>query len=319
MSALVTPAEHAVVAPLYELREVRRTYRTPAGEIRALDGIDLTIDAGEFLAIEGPSGSGKSTLLQLLGALDTPTSGSLVFDGRELGRLHDGELTRVRLRDVGFVFQTFNLIPTLTAAENVEAAMVPLKGDRPARRERARALLEGVGLGHRADHLPSRLSGGEQQRVAIARALANQPRVILADEPTGNLDSTTSDEVVATLRELSVDQGVTVIVVTHAEDVARHAMRRVRLRDGHITGDASRMAAEAHTTASEPSLVNIDHSQGSDPAAAPSAGQNQAALLTHEIRTPAGPAGPQTDPMTGRDDVADDGEPAVPDREHDEV
>ena len=219
---------------LYELRDVSRVYRTGAGEVRALDAVNLNIGAGEFLAIEGPSGSGKSTLLQLLGALDRPTQGSLLFDGRDLSELNDRELTRVRSRDVGFVFQAFNLIPTLTAAENVESAMVPLARDRKLRRARAHELLERVGLAGRATHLPSRLSGGEQQRVAIARALANEPRVILADEPTGNLDSATSEEIVGPLRNLSADQGVTVIVVTHAEEVARRAASRVRLRDGRV-------------------------------------------------------------------------------------
>ncbi len=222
---------------LYELRDVERVYRTNAGEVRALDGLDITIDTGEFVAVEGPSGSGKSTLLQLLGALDTPTAGSLVFDGRDLGRFKAAELTQVRLRDIGFVFQAFNLIPTLTAAENVEAAMVPLKRDRRERRSRAREMLELVGLGNRADHLPSLLSGGEQQRVAMARALANEPRVILADEPTGNLDSTTSAEVVSTLGRLSLEHGVTVIVVTHADDVARRTARRIRLHDGRVVLD----------------------------------------------------------------------------------
>ena len=221
---------------LYELRDARRVYRAGGGEVAALDGLDLTIEPGEFLAVEGPSGSGKSTLLQLLGALDRPTSGSVTFDGRELAGLDDGELTGVRSRDIGFVFQSFNLIPTLTAAENVEAAMVPLTSDRAARRARAAALLERVGLAGRAGHLPSTMSGGEQQRVAIARAMANEPRVILADEPTGNLDSVTAEEVVSTLRSLSAEQGVTVIVVTHAEEVARHAARRVRLRDGRLAG-----------------------------------------------------------------------------------
>jgi putative ABC transport system ATP-binding protein len=219
---------------LYELRDVSRVYRTGAGEVRALDTVDLNIGAGEFLAIEGPSGSGKSTLLQLLGALDRPSQGSLLFDGRDLSRLNDRELTRVRSRDVGFVFQAFNLIPTLTAAENVESAMVPLENDRKSRRTRAHELLDRVGLAARAAHLPSRLSGGEQQRVAIARALANEPRVILADEPTGNLDSATSEEIVAPLRSLSAEQGVTVIVVTHAEEVARRAVSRIRLRDGRV-------------------------------------------------------------------------------------
>jgi putative ABC transport system ATP-binding protein len=230
----LTPDPPSTAGPLYDLRDVRRTYRTGAGEVRALDGIDLEIGAGEFVAIEGPSGSGKSTLLQLFGALDRPTSGSMVFDGHQLAQLSEKELTRLRSRDVGFIFQNFNLIPTLTAAENVESAMVPLEKDRTKRRERAAELLALVGLANRADHLPSRLSGGEQQRVAIARALANRPRVILADEPTGNLDSTTADEVVTTLGRLSADQAVTVIVVTHAEDVARRASRRISLRDGQV-------------------------------------------------------------------------------------
>jgi len=225
-----------VTETLYDLRNVRRVYRSGAGDVAALDGIDVRIDSGELLAVEGPSGSGKSTLLQLLGALDRPTSGSLMFDGRELRDLSERELTNVRCRDVGFVFQAFNLIPTLTAAENVEVAMVPLGGDRRTRRAKSVDLLVQVGLGSRAGHLPSRLSGGEQQRVAIARALANEPRVILADEPTGNLDSTTADEVVEVLQSLSVEHGVTVVVVTHAEEVARRAGRRIRLRDGRVTG-----------------------------------------------------------------------------------
>jgi putative ABC transport system ATP-binding protein len=212
---------------LYELTDVRRIYRTGGGEVRALDGIDLTIDAAEFMAIEGPSGSGKSTLLQLLGALDKATSGTVSFDGRELATLGDRELTQLRAEDIGFVFQNFNLIPTLTAAQNVEAALVGQNGGRASRHERAMSLLEQVGLAPRATHLPTLLSGGEQQRVAIARALANAPRVILADEPTGNLDSVTADEVVDVLRGLSLQQGVTVILVTHAEESARRVGRRV--------------------------------------------------------------------------------------------
>ncbi|HUP85310.1 MAG TPA: ABC transporter ATP-binding protein [Acidimicrobiales bacterium] len=222
---------------LYSLRDVRRTYRTGGGEVVALAGVTFEIAAGELVAIEGPSGSGKSTLLQLLGALDRPTSGSLLLDGQELHALSERERTRVRSKVVGFVFQSFNLIPTLTAAENVEAAMVPLGGNRSDRRARAVQLLDRVGLGARAAHLPSRLSGGEQQRVALARALANEPRVILADEPTGNLDSTTSEEVVSSLSRLA-DDGVTVVVVTHAEDVARRTHRRIRLRDGSVVDGA---------------------------------------------------------------------------------
>jgi putative ABC transport system ATP-binding protein len=222
---------------LYALTDVRRTYRTGAGEVVALGGVSLDLDAGELVAIEGPSGSGKSTLLQLLGALDKPSSGSLLFDGRDLSGLNERERTAVRSKDIGFVFQAFNLIPTLTAAENVEAAMVPLGVGRTDRRARTAALLDRVGLAPRADHLPSRLSGGEQQRVALARALANEPRVILADEPTGNLDTTTAEEVVDALRALT-DDGVTVVVVTHAEDVASRARRRSRLRDGLVVADS---------------------------------------------------------------------------------
>ena len=226
-----------MTATLYDLRNVRRVYRTGAGEVAALDGVDVEIGSGQFVAIEGPSGSGKSTLLQLLGALDRPTSGSVMFDGRELRELNDKALTNVRSRDIGFVFQSFNLIPTLTAAENVEVAMVPLGGERRTRRAKSAELLDRVGLASRAEHLPSRLSGGEQQRVAIARALANDPRVILADEPTGNLDSTTADEVVEVLQSLLADRGVTVVVVTHAEEVARRAGRRIRLRDGKVVSN----------------------------------------------------------------------------------
>lgn len=224
--------------PLYSLRDVRRTYRTGGGSVAALGGVTFDLSAGEVVAVEGPSGSGKSTLLQLLGALDNPTGGSLLLDGRELSGLSEGDRTRVRSKDVGFVFQGFNLIPTLTARENVETAMVPLGGTRAGRRERSARLLDRVGLASRASHLPSSLSGGEQQRVALARALANEPRVILADEPTGNLDSTTAEEVVDALLALA-DDGVTVVVVTHAEDVARRMRRRIRLRDGLVVDDTA--------------------------------------------------------------------------------
>jgi putative ABC transport system ATP-binding protein len=224
---------------LYELKDVERVYGSAERGVRAVDGIDLLIEPGEFLAIEGPSGSGKSTLLQLLGALDRPSSGSIVFDGKELSKLGDRELTALRSREIGFVFQSFNLIPTLSAAENVEAATVPVTKKRHDRQARVAELLARVGLENRMTHLPSTLSGGEQQRVAIARALANEPRVILADEPTGNLDSTTSQEVVQTLKVLSKEQGVTVIVVTHAAEVARECDRRVRLRDGKVIADGT--------------------------------------------------------------------------------
>jgi putative ABC transport system ATP-binding protein len=219
---------------LYELREVRRYFRRGPAEVRAVDGIDLDIASGEFVAIEGPSGSGKSTLLQLLGGLERATSGSLTFDDTELSRMSDRELTQFRAHDVGFVFQNFNLIPTLTAAENVQAPLAVSTIPRSEHAGRVAQLLEQVGLAPRHDHLPSNLSGGEQQRVAIARALANRPRVILADEPTGNLDTATTNEIIDLLAQLAVETGVTVIVVTHADHVAERTRRRIRLRDGQL-------------------------------------------------------------------------------------
>ena len=222
------------MSELYVLDDVRRTFRRGPVEVRAVDGVDLRVESSEFIAIEGPSGSGKSTLLQLLGGLERPTSGRLMFAGDELSRRSDPELTRFRARDVGFVFQHFNLIPTLTAKENVQAALAV--GSLPSAERSARAdeLLDSVGLADRAAHLPVNLSGGEQQRVAIARALANSPRVVLADEPTGNLDSATSAEIITLLERLS-DDGVAVIVVTHADHVAVRARRRLSMRDGRLT------------------------------------------------------------------------------------
>ena len=222
---------------LYRLEDVERRYERGGSTVHALVGVDLTIDRGELLAVEGPSGSGKSTLLQLLGALDTPTAGSIAFDGQQLAKADDKTLTRLRRDAIGFVFQQFNLIPTLTAAENVEIAMLPLRRSRAARTERVALLLEQVGLADRSEHLPSRLSGGEQQRVAIARALANEPRVVLADEPTGNLDSATAGEVIDLLAALCADSGVTVVLVTHDEEVASRARRRIRLRNGEVQSD----------------------------------------------------------------------------------
>ncbi|MGD0219399.1 MAG: ABC transporter ATP-binding protein [Acidimicrobiales bacterium] len=223
--------------PLYVLQSVERTFTKGGVSVHALRGINLTLAAGEMVALEGPSGSGKTTLLQLLGALDVPTAGSIRFAGRELENASDRVLTRIRSEEIGFVFQHFNLIPTLTARENVWIAMVP--GSLPHEEQVARAseLLRQVGLGHRLTHLPSRLSGGEQQRVAIARALANKPRVVIADEPTGNLDSETGLEVIDLLSELRDVAGVTVILATHDEEIGRRAERRVRMRDGSIVED----------------------------------------------------------------------------------
>jgi putative ABC transport system ATP-binding protein len=232
--ALSDPRMSGAQAPVYQLRGVSRRYGDRESGVDALRGVDLTIDSGEFVAVSGPSGSGKSTLLQLLGALDRPSEGVLLFEGRELARLGDGELARLRLEAFGFVFQQFNLIPTLTAQENVEVALAPRGDTGERRRSRARWLLDEVGLAARRDHLPSRLSGGEQQRVAIARALANEPRVLLADEPTGNLDTTTGEEVLGVLRRLADEHGQTVVLVTHDAAIASRASRLVRMQDGRV-------------------------------------------------------------------------------------
>ena len=219
---------------LYELRGVSKTFRQGTLDVHAVHEVDLEVSRGEFLVVAGPSGSGKTTLLQLLGALDRPTQGQVVFEGRDLSELGDRELSRLRLATIGFVFQQFNLIPTLTAAQNVEVALAPRGLGGGQRRSEAARLLNAVGLARRGEHLPSQLSGGEQQRVAIARALANGPRVLLADEPTGNLDSATGDEIVELLRALSRDEAQTVVLITHNAEIAARAERVVRLRDGRL-------------------------------------------------------------------------------------
>jgi putative ABC transport system ATP-binding protein len=218
----------------YEVSGAGKSFARGPVVINAVRDVDLTIDAGELVAIEGPSGSGKTTLLQLLGALDRPSNGSVLFEGRDLSRLGDGELAELRLRSFGFVFQQFNLIPTLTALENVEAKVAPTGIPGAELRERASALLQEVGLADRATHLPAHLSGGEQQRVAIARALSVEPHVILADEPTGNLDTTTGGEVIDLLANLAAVRGTTVIVATHDTALAGRAPRRLGMRDGRV-------------------------------------------------------------------------------------
>jgi putative ABC transport system ATP-binding protein len=230
-------------AALYELRGATKSYGQGASRVDAVRDLDLTIEAGEFVAVVGPSGSGKTTLLQLLGGLDRPTSGSILFEGRDLAALREAELTRLRLDTIGFVFQQFNLIPTVTAAENVELALAPRRIPAAERAERVGELLAAVGLVARGHHLPSQLSGGEQQRVAIARALANEPRVLLADEPTGNLDSATGKEIVNLLRLLSDDRGQTVVLITHDAGAAAGARRVVRMHDGRIADAAVAVAA----------------------------------------------------------------------------
>ncbi|MFL1900739.1 ABC transporter ATP-binding protein [Streptomyces tauricus] len=220
---------------MYELRGITKQYKRGKDTVHALAGVDLTIADGDRLVIQGPTGGGKSTLLQMLGGLDRPTSGSIELDGTDLARLSETKLTNVRSENIGFVFQSFNLIPTLTAQENVETALVPLKVKVRERRERAAAALESVGLAERAGHLPAELSGGQQQRVAIARALVKQPKVLLADEPTGNLDESMRDEIMDVLDTMWKEHGLTFIMVTHDSALAKRAPRVATIRKGRIT------------------------------------------------------------------------------------
>ncbi len=222
-----------------QLRDLRRQYDMGGEIIHALSGVSLTIRRNEYLAIMGPSGSGKSTLMNLLGCLDTPDGGEYWLNGQEVSRLSDDALARVRNREIGFVFQTFNLLPRATALQNVELPMVYAGTSTRERRTRAADALSRVGLGDRMDHRPNELSGGQRQRVAIARALVNRPSILLADEPTGNLDSTTSADIMRVFGQLQA-QGQTVILVTHEADIAAHAHRVVTLRDGRLESDTTR-------------------------------------------------------------------------------
>ncbi|MGW2423529.1 ABC transporter ATP-binding protein [Streptomyces sp. NPDC001709] len=220
---------------MYELNNVTKRYTRGKDTVHALDGVDLTIADGDRLVIQGPTGGGKSTLLQMLGGLDRPTTGEVVLDGTDLAKLSEARLTRVRSENIGFVFQSFNLIPTLTAQENVETALVPLGIKAKERRELAADALESVGLGERLAHLPGEMSGGQQQRVAIARAVVKKPKVLLADEPTGNLDEGMRDEIMDVLERLWKEHGLTFIVVTHDSAIAKKAPRLATIRKGKIT------------------------------------------------------------------------------------
>jgi len=220
---------------MYKLTNVTKDYPKGRQTVHALRGVDLEIADGEWLAIQGPTGHGKSTLLQLLGGLDRPSSGSVDFDGRDLAQLRETEMTKVRAASIGFIFQTFNLIPTLSAQENVETALVPLGVSDRSRRARAAEALGSVGLADRLRHLPTELSGGQQQRVAIARALVKEPKVLLADEPTGNLDEDTRDEIIGLLEKLWQDNGLSMVVVTHDSSIARRAQRLGTMKNGKLT------------------------------------------------------------------------------------
>jgi putative ABC transport system ATP-binding protein len=220
---------------MYKLTNVTKDYPKGRETVHALRGVNVEIPNGEWMAIQGPTGHGKTTLLQILGGLDRPTSGSVDFDGRDLARTRETAMTKVRANSIGFIFQTFNLIPTLSAQENVETALVPLGVSGASRRARAAEALNSLGLGDRLRHLPGELSGGQQQRVAIARALVKEPTVLLADEPTGNLDEDTRDEIIGLLEKLWQDNGLTMVIVTHDSSIARRAQRLGTMRNGKLT------------------------------------------------------------------------------------
>jgi len=220
---------------LYTLTDVNKIYQKGRRTVPALRDVNLTIADGEWLAVQGRTGHGKTTLLQMLGGLDQPTSGTVEFDGQNFSRLREGQLTDVRANAIGFIFQTFNLVPTLSAADNVEAALIPLGSRLGGRRSRVASALDSVGLGDRARHVPAELSGGQQQRVAIARALVKEPKVLLADEPTGNLDEGTRDEIIDLLETLWRERGLTVVLVTHDSTVARRAQRVAVMSKGRLS------------------------------------------------------------------------------------
>ena len=223
---------------MIELEQITKVYQMGTVEVHALRGVSLQIDQGEFVSIMGPSGSGKSTLMNVLGCLDVPTEGSYHLHGKDVGQLNDRQLAGIRNREIGFVFQQFNLLPRTQALRQVELPLLYAGVDRGERHQRARAALETVGLGDRAGHKPDELSGGQQQRAAIARALVTRPSIILADEPTGNLDSRSGQEILAIFDQLNA-QGITVIFVTHDREIAAHSQRVIRLRDGLIEKDES--------------------------------------------------------------------------------
>ncbi|WNV57380.1 ABC transporter ATP-binding protein [Oscillospiraceae bacterium NTUH-002-81] len=230
---------------LITIKDMCKIYNPGENEVRALDHVNLTIDRGEYVAIIGHSGSGKSTLMNMLGCLDVPTSGSYYLNGQDVSRMTDDELSDIRNVEIGFIFQGFNLIANLTAIENVELPLIYRGVPKAKRRELSVAALKKVGLAHRMNHKPSQMSGGQQQRVAIARAIAAEPPVILADEPTGNLDSASTKEIIAILEQLH-DSGRTVVIITHDDEIAEQAARRVRIKDGRVVLDTKYEEEKQH-------------------------------------------------------------------------
>jgi putative ABC transport system ATP-binding protein len=252
---------------MYKLTGVTKNYQKGRTTVHALQGVDLVIEDGEWLTIQGPTGHGKTTLLQMLGGLDRPTSGIVDFDGQDLAQMRESQVTKVRAASIGFIFQTFNLIPTLSAEENVETALVPLHIGSAERRARSAQALADVGLADRAKHLPTELSGGQQQRVAIARALVKEPKVLLADEPTGNLDEGTRDEIIGLLENLWRDRGLTLILVTHDSGIARRSQRVAIMKNGKLSirqdtrargtaSSASRASAPASSISGDATLTD---------------------------------------------------------------
>jgi putative ABC transport system ATP-binding protein len=273
---------------MYKLSGVTKNYQKGRGTVAALRGVDLVVEDGEWLAIQGPTGQGKSTLLNMLGGLDRPTSGVVEFDGRDLAQLRETQVTKVRAQSIGFVFQTFNLVPVLTALENVEAALVPLHVSAAARRQRAEMALEAVGLGDRLRHVPGELSGGQQQRVGIARALVKEPKVLLADEPTGNLDEDTRDEIISLLETMWRERGLTMVFVTHDTTVARRAQRIGVMKNGRLGFKQSRQGQAARVQAARVGRASSSGLAGAETAPSPAPGRNPADVASPDVQ--AGPA-----------------------------
>jgi putative ABC transport system ATP-binding protein len=238
--------------PLIDIDDITKVYQMGAEEVHALAGVTLDVQRGEYMAIMGPSGSGKSTLMNMIGCLDTPTGGTYYLNNANVGDMTDDELAEIRNREIGFVFQTFNLLPRVNCLQNAELPLIYAGMSKAERRERAAEALHSVGLGDRMDHRPNELSGGQRQRVAVARALVNRPSILLADEPTGNLDTETGDEIMRLFEALH-RQGNTILLVTHEEDIAHHARRIIRLRDGKLVND---------DVVDEPALAGIDITVG---------------------------------------------------------